>query len=130
MPQGYCIAMNKLLIIITLNTTMNNYYYNHLNKPQHPVACISARHSSSLAKNASLDDMSRLEPVVFLAKAAKVTLTMNLWSHVGLCNRATGTVRHIICDNSHHPPNLPVVVIIEFDNLRGPLTLCVFPYAL
>lgn len=34
--------------------------------------------------------MSGLEPVVFLAKTAKVMLTMNLWSHVGLCDGATG----------------------------------------
>ncbi|XP_068692831.1 uncharacterized protein [Montipora foliosa] len=96
--------------------------YNHyqLNQLQHPVACINARHSSSSAKNASSDDMSGLEPVVFLAKTAKVMLTMNLWSHVGLCNGATGTVRHIIYDNGHRPPNLPLAVIVEFDNYRGP----------
>ena len=36
--------------------------------------------------------MSRLEPVVFIAKGAGMMLTMNLWSSVGLCNGATGTV--------------------------------------
>lgn len=98
------------------NEQVANYNYDQLNKLKHPVACISARHSSSLAKNASPDDMSGLEPVVFLAKTAKVMLTMNLWSHVGLCDGATGTLCHIIYGNSHRPPNLPVAVIIEFDN--------------
>ena len=32
------------------------------------------------------DEMSGLEPVVFLAKGARVMLTMNLWSSIGLCN--------------------------------------------
>lgn len=74
--------------------------------------------SSSSAKNASSDDMSGLEPVVFLAKTVKVMLTKNLWSHVGLCNGATRTVRHIIYDNGHRPPNLRLAVIVEFDNLE------------
>ena len=102
------------------NEQVANYNHDQLNKLEHPVVCINARHSSSLAKNASPDDMSGLEPVVFLAKTAKVMLTMNLWSHVGLYNGATGTLRHIIYDNNHCPPNLPVAVIIEFDNYRGP----------
>ena len=102
------------------NEQVAKYNHDELNQLQHPVACINARHSSSSAKNASSDDMSRLEPVVFLAKTAKVMLTMNLWSHVGLCNGATGTVRHIIYDNGHRPPNLPLAVIVEFDNYRGP----------
>ena len=100
------------------NQQVANYNHDQPNKLQHPVACISARHSSSFGKNASSDYMSGQEPVVFLAKTAKVMLTMNLWSHVGLCNGATGTVRHIIYD--HRPPNLPLPVILQFDNYRGP----------
>ena len=45
--------------------------------------------------------MSGLEPVVFLAKCARVMLTMNLWSSVGLCNGATGTVVDIIYQINH-----------------------------
>ena len=64
--------------------------------------------------------MSGLDPVVFLANTAKVILTMNLWSQVGLCTGATGMVRHIVYDNNRHPPDLPVAVIVDFDNYRGP----------
>ena len=65
--------------------------------------------------------MSGLEPVVFLAKGARVMLTMNLWSTVGLCNGATGTVVDIVYQSNHQPPDLPIAVIIEFDNYRGPI---------
>ena len=61
MPQGCFI-----------NKQVANYNHDQLNKLQHPVACISACHSSSFAKNASWDDMSGLEPVAFLAKTAKL----------------------------------------------------------
>ena len=64
--------------------------------------------------------MSGLEPLVFLAKRARVMLTMNLWSSVGLCNGATGTVVDFIFQNNHQPPDLPIAVIVEFENYRGP----------
>ncbi len=75
-------------------------------KLEHPIAHINARHSSALAKKISSDDMSGLEPVVFPSKGAKVMLPMNLWSSVGLCNGATGTVVDIIFQNNHQPADL------------------------
>ena len=69
----------------------------------------------------SSDDTSGLESVVFVAKGARVMLTMNLWPSVGLCNRATGTVVDIIYQNNHQPPDLPITVIVEFENYRRPV---------
>ena len=48
-------------------------------------------------------------------------LTINLWSSVGLCNWRTGTVVDIIYQNNHQPPDLPITVIVEFENYRGPV---------
>lgn len=64
--------------------------------------------------------MSGLEPVVFLAKSAKVMLTMNLQPDVGLCNGATGMIIDFIYHVNHQPPDLPVAVIVQFDDYRGP----------
>ena len=96
------------------------FNYNRLTALNEPIARINARHSSSLAKAATADDMLGLEPVSFLAKGAKVMLAINLWTDVGLCNGATGTVIHFIYAPNHHPPDLPVAVIVKFDNYRGP----------
>ena len=103
------------------NEQVGNYNHEQLIKLEHPIAHINARHSSALAKKISSDDMSGLEPIVFLAKGARVMLTMNLWSSVGLCNGATGTVVDIIYQNNHQPPDLPIAVIVEFENYRGPV---------
>ena len=61
-------------------------------------------------------------------------LTMNLCSSVGLCNGATGPVVDIIYQNNHQPPDLPIAVIVEFENYRGPVfneiaNHCVSQYA-
>ena len=92
------------------------------------MACINVRHSSTFAKNLSPNEISGLDPVIFLVNAAKVMFTMNLWSQVGLCNGATGIVCHIIYDNIHHPPDLPAAVMVDFDNYRGPAFIDAQPY--
>ena len=102
------------------NEQVGNYNHEQLTKLGLPIAHINALHSAAVAKKISSDDMSGLEPVVFLAKGARVMLTMNLWSCVGLCNGATGTVVDIIYQNNYQPPDLPIAVMVEFENYRGP----------
>ena len=101
------------------NEQIANYNHEQLTKLGYPVAHINARHSSATAKKIPPEDMSGLQPIVFLAKGARVMLTMNLWSSVGLCNEATGTIIDFIFQNNHNPPDLPVAVIVQFDNYRG-----------
>ena len=102
------------------NEQVGNYNHEQLTRLGLPIAHINARHSSAVAKKISSDDMSGLEPVVFLAKGARVMLIMNLWSCVGLCNGATGTVVDIIYQNNYQPPDLPIAVMVKFENYRGP----------
>ena len=111
------------------NEEVANYNHQQLSK-LHPIARINARHSSSLAKNISPEEMSGLEPTVLLARGAKVMLTMNLLGCVGLCNGATGNVIDIIYQIGQQPPDLPIAVVVKFDDYRGPcfsptLTSCV-----
>ena len=58
------------------NEHVANYNHDQLTKLEHPIAHINARHSSAVAKRISSDDIFGLEPVVFLAKGARVMLTM------------------------------------------------------
>ena len=64
--------------------------------------------------------MLGLEAVLYICKGANVMLTMNLWPSVGLCNGTTGIVVDIIYPANHHPPDLPIAVIVKFDNYTGP----------
>jgi len=46
---------------------------------------------------------------------------MNIWTEVGLCNGALGTLAHFVYPNEQQPPCLPICVIIQFDeNCNGP----------
>ena len=56
------------------NEQLANFNHEQLTKLEHPIAHINARHSSELAKKIFSDDMTGLEPVVFLAKGARVVL--------------------------------------------------------
>lgn len=47
----------------------------------------------------------------------QVMLMANLWQEVGLCNGAAGTVSHLLYHEGHAPPNLPIAVLVNFDNI-------------
>ena len=63
--------------------------------------------------------MSGLEPFIFLAKGAHVMIIMNLWTDVGLCNSANGTVLdlHVMYATNLQLPDLPIAVIVKFKRL-------------
>jgi ATP-dependent exoDNAse (exonuclease V) alpha subunit len=64
--------------------------------------------------------MLGLHPFILISKGAKVMLTMNLWASVGLCNGSTGTIIDIIYAENHAPPDLPIAVLVKFDDYCGP----------
>ena len=96
---------------------MNLIKLKNLNQP---IATIKARHSGG-AQTLSSDEMGGLEPVIYLAKGARVMLTMNMWTEVGLCNGALGTVLDFVYADGQTPPALPICVLVQFDEqYNGP----------
>ena len=104
----------NLTMLLDCFTAMHKWQHNYEQfiKSEQPIAQINACHSSLEAKKMPCDEMSGLHPTIYLAKGAKVMLTMNLWANVGLCNGATGSVIDIICENGHNPPDLPIAVVV------------------
>ena len=56
-------------------------------------------------------------------------LTMNLWTDAGLCNGATETVVDFIYANNQQPPDLPVSIIVKFDDYSVPSINDMYQYA-
>ena len=109
------------------NDEVAKFNYDHLMQLETPIAEICARHSGSNAKSVSAQEMFGLQPTILICKGAKVMLTMNLWASVGLCNGASGTIVDIIYAKDHHPPDLPIAVLVKFDEYRGP-NFCSIPF--
>lgn len=86
-----------------------------LKQLQEPIVKINAYHPNPKAKHLSAEDMGGLEPTVYLAKKARVTLTRNPWTTTGPCNGTMGTVKDIVFAQNQRPPMLPVAVIVQFD---------------
>ena len=83
------------------------------------IATIKAIHTGCNASKTSSEEAGGLEPVVYLAPTAHVMLIVNLWVEAGLVNGAMGTVMSI-CYQSGGPPDLPLAVMVHFDNYAGP----------
>ena len=92
-----------------------------------PIALIKAIHSNATAANVKSDDEGGLYPIIFIAKGAHVMLTADLWPEVGLCNGASGIVHELLYQEGQAPPNLPISVLVAFDNYSGPAFLNEFP---
>jgi ATP-dependent DNA helicase PIF1 len=109
---------NALFLPPTVEAVVEHVTRLHANG--HPVATIKAVHSGANASKASSEDAGGLEPIICLARNARVMLTSNLWVDMGLVNGAMGTIVVICYRNGESPPNLPIAVTIRFDSYRGP----------
>ena len=95
------------------------YNIDQLHNNNQPITAIKALHNGHNASKGSSDDAGGLEPVIHLSVGARVMLITNLWVEVGLVNGAVGTVISIVYETGG-PPDLPLAVLVKFDNYTGP----------
>jgi len=100
------------------DVSLNNF--ETLKSLDKPIANIPAIHSKKVASKCSSDDMSGLFSIIHLSLDSRVMLTRNLWTDVGLCNGALGTVLSIVYSDGDSPPSFPIAIMIQFDSYTGP----------
>jgi ATP-dependent exoDNAse (exonuclease V) alpha subunit len=85
------------------------------------VLKVEANHSSASARKASAELAQGLHRDVFLARGARVMLTRNLWSEVGLVNGIRGDVVDILWAHGEKAPALPDFVVLRLEGYTGPV---------
>ena len=112
-------AFDSALHLLPTIEAVVEYNITQLHASMQNIATIKAVHTGANAAKAPAGVAGGLEPIVCLAKAARVMLTSNLWVDVGLVNGAMGTIE-AICYRSGGPPALPIAVMVRFDSYSGP----------
>ncbi|XP_065826022.1 uncharacterized protein [Oscarella lobularis] len=96
------------------------FNFNCLKNSNKPVAVINADHNCTEAKNANEEDAGELYARVRLCEGARVMLTSNLWTEMGLVNGSMGYVVAILYQPGAKPPALPTAVVVQMDKYNGP----------
>ena len=86
----------------------------------HPVARIVSINTPNIAMRCSDEKATGLQSILYLSKNCRIMLRTNLWVAGGLTNGSLGYIREIIYADNESPPQLPQVLMVEFDNYKGP----------
>jgi hypothetical protein len=82
--------------LFTTNKEVTKYNHSRIKELNTPIALIQAEHSLSEAQKISSDSFRGLQTSLYLAVGAKVYLTSNIGTSVGLCNGTVGNVKDIV----------------------------------
>ena len=119
LPQNECVKFNNAVHLMTTNIACKDFNHDKLKLLKTPIAQIKGQCSKKSFEGKPADDFGGLLPVLSIAVGARVMLTRNLCIEKGLMNGAFGTVKAIFYEDDTRPPQLPVAVIVQFDNYIG-----------
>jgi ATP-dependent exoDNAse (exonuclease V) alpha subunit len=121
LPPAEVSRFDDALRLYFTNIRVHEYNYERLTGLNVPVRRISARHRGAGASKATDEEAEGLASELYISIGARVMLTQNLWTEMGLVNGALGIVRDISwLAGPVNPGDMPEFILVEFDQYSGP----------
>ncbi|KAE8739288.1 hypothetical protein FOCC_FOCC015211 [Frankliniella occidentalis] len=108
---------NSCIRICSTNESANDYNIQKLKLLRRPIANIKSENNCKTAFLSSDELADGLTNIITLSIGAKVMLRKNLNVNRGLVNGAIGILKHFLYEKGVKPPNLPVCVLVHFENV-------------
>ena len=113
-------GFNDALRLYYTTAEVRKTNHNRLAATNRPVKKLAAEHRGRGASAATEEEADNLSAEIFVCIGARIMLTTNLWTEIGLVNGSMGSIEDFSWDSGRSTDQLPSVILIRFDSYTGP----------